>query len=470
MEPNSHNVELEELRDRISWLIRLRWVAVLGVLVTIWVSRRFLGVHLEVTPLFAIAIALAGYNVVFWIVGKWVPVATSEAGVSYFANFQIALDLLALTGFIHFSGGIENPFICYYVFHIVIASILLSRVATYLQVTFAIALLVGLALFEATGVIRHYHLRGFIPTELYQIRTYMFGVLFAIGTMLYFTAFMATSITSRLRRREAEIVRLSDALRKHAEDLSGTYEALRQLEGVRSDYLHRVAHHIRSPLATVERMLAVVAEGRTGQLSSRALEMLERARLRVRDLLSLARDLLVLSRTREAPPLGEREVVDLVTIIRDAEADFREQASQASVALTADCPEYPVEVTGDPETLKELLDNLVSNAIKYTPVGGEVRITLEQKVNLAELSVSDSGIGIPKDEQDQVFEEFYRAANARELGKEGTGLGLSIVKAIVETFDGRLSCESEEGGGTCFRVALPCQVGRSRRERAPWGI
>ena len=449
------NVDLEELRDRISWLIRLRWWAILGVLVTIWVGRRMFGVELQRSPLFLIAGILAAYNLVFWVIGKWVPRATRGPAVSYFANLQIVLDLIALTALLHFAGGIENPFICYYVFHIVIASILLSRVATYLQVTFAMALLVTMVTLEAVGAIPHYHLRGFLDETLYRSSVYVFGGLFAIGTMLYFTAFMATSITSRLRRREAEIVHLSTALREHAEDLSRAYDALRQLEGARSDYLHRVAHHIRSPLATLERMLAVVSEGRTGRLPDRSKEMLDRARTRVRDVLDLARDLLVLSRTREALPLAERKIVDLAALVRDVASEFRHQASSAAVSLAVSCPDRAVQVVGDPDSLTELLENLASNAIKYTPAGGDVRISLETRRHQTELCVSDSGIGIPPGEEERIFDEFYRATNAQESGKDGTGLGLSIVKAIVETHGGEISVESELGEGTSFRILLP---------------
>jgi len=449
------NVDLEELRDRISWLILLRWAAILGVILTVWVAHHILGIDLHRFPLYLIAAILAIYNLAFWAIGRWAPQVTSGPAVSYFANLQIVLDLVGLTALLHFAGGIENPFICYYVFHIVIASILLSPVATYLQVTFALILLVTMGTLEAVGAIPHYHLHGFLDDNAYQNPVYVFGTLFAMGTMLYFTAFMATSITSRLRRREAEIVSLSNALKEHADDLSVAYEALRQLEGARSDYLHRVAHHIRSPLATIERMLAVVSEGRTGELSDRSREMLDRARARVRETLDLARDLLVLSRTREALPLADRKLVDLAAVVREVTGEFRDQASSAGVSLDLSCPSGSLEIMGDPESLGELLENLISNAIKYTPAGKDVRISLDRRGPQAEIVVADSGIGIPAGEEEQIFEEFYRASNARESGKEGTGLGLSIVKAIVETHKGEMSLESAPETGTSFRILLP---------------
>ena len=101
------------------------------------------------------------------------------------------------------------------------------------------------------------------------------------------------------------------------------------------------------------------------------------------------------------------------------------------------------------------MENLISNAIKYTPAGKDVRVSLDRRGNQAEIRVSDSGIGIPPGEEERIFDEFYRATNARESGKDGTGLGLSIVKAIVETQKGEMSLESEIGKGTSFRILLP---------------
>ena len=453
--PVGTRVEQEELRERISWLILLRWTAVLGVVVTVWGARRFLGIPLAAAPLYAVTAVLAGYNLAFWGINRRLSRATSGAAVASLANAQIALDLSALTALLHFSGGIENPFICYYVFHIVIASILLSRTATYLQASLAVALLATMAALEATGTVPHYHLRGFHEESLYRSPIYVSGVLFAAGTMLYMSAFMATSITSRLRRREAEIVRLSETLEARADDLTSAYEVLRQLEGARSDYLNRVAHHIRSPLATIERMLAVVAEGRTGLVSERSSEMLNRARARLQEVLELARDLLVLSRTRELRRLADRRLVDLAALVGKVEGDVRQQAASAGVSLAVSGPSSGVEIMGDPESLMELLENLVSNAIKYSPEGGAVQISLARAGDRAEISVSDQGIGIPPDEKDRVFDEFYRATNARASGKDGTGLGLSIVKAIVDAHGGEVSVGGELGAGSVFRVMFP---------------
>jgi signal transduction histidine kinase len=191
--------------------------------------------------------------------------------------------------------------------------------------------------------------------------------------------------------------------------------------------------------------------------------MLDRARRRVRQMLDLARDLLVLSRARVSSAVAHRDRVDLEKLLRDMAGEFQQQASDGSVALSISYPAVAVEVQADLEAIVELLDNIVSNAIKYTPPGGRVNVSLERRFGQAEIRVSDTGIGIPGEERGRIFEEFYRAPNARNSGKEGTGLGLSIAKAIVESHGGSITIEGREGapsnglrpGGTTVRITLP---------------
>lgn len=454
---NSAAVEIhtEELRERISWLIRLRWAAAVGVVVTVYAVPKVLGVRLAQVPLHEITAALAIYNFVLWVMSRRLPFATKPVALTAFANAQIGVDLLFLTALLHYAGGIENPFVCYYVFHVVIASILLSRRATYVHVTIALGLLTSMAGLEATGHLRHYHLTRLIGPELFRSRIYVLAILSVVGTMLYFTAFMATSITARLRRRESEVDRLSRSLQEHTTDLERAYETLSRLDKSKSDYLHRVAHHLRSPLAAVERTLAVVSEGRTGPVSGKSREMIERARERVRNALGLARDLLALSRAREMTPFVARKQVNLAEIVASVEHDLAYQAASASVSLNCSIDPLAAAIAGDPESMTELFENLVSNAVKYTPPGGQVRVAVVRKGSQVEISVADTGIGIPTEETGLVFDEFYRASNARETGKEGTGLGLSIVQAIARAHGGQVSVESEVGKGTTFRVVLP---------------
>jgi signal transduction histidine kinase len=448
------DVQLEELRDRIWWLIRLRWLAAAGVLTTILVAPSLVEVRLEERPLLALTAGLALYNVVLWAVARYHPQITRPSSLPAFANAQIAVDWVFLTALLHFAGGIENPFVCTYVFHVVIASILLSQAATYVQASWGIVLVAAMAVLEATGRLPHYPL--WVGSDnLAQDRNYVTAAVAAVTVLLYATAFLATAIMARLRAREGEIVRLSVSLQEHADSLERAYTSLHRLEQQKSDYLQRAAHHLRSPLAAVENMVAVVVQGRTGQVSPQSQEMLTRARARIHGMLDLARDLLLLSQAREVAPFATPATVDLEAVLRRVVGEFQQEAEAAGVALALSPVEGQCAVSGQEDSLAELAENLVSNAVKYTPREGRVEVHLECGEGRAELQVSDTGIGIPPEEQAKVFDEFYRAGNARKSGASGTGLGLSIVKAVAEAHGGTVSVESEVGAGTTVRVSLP---------------
>jgi signal transduction histidine kinase len=447
-------VRLEELRDRIWWLIRLRWLAAAGVLTTILVAPSLVEVRLEERPLLALTAGLALYNVLLWAIARYHPQITRPAALFTFANLQIAVDWVFLTALLHFAGGIENPFVCTYVFHVVIASILLSQAATYLQASWGIVLVAAMAVLEATGRLPHYPL-WLRSGSLAQDPNFVIAVVAAVTVLLYATAFMATAITGRLRQREGEIVRLSVSLQEHADDLERAYASLHRLEQQKSDYLQRAAHHLRSPLAAVENMVAVVVQGRTGEVPPQSQQMLTRARARIHGMLDLARDLLLLSQAREVAPFATPAAVDLEALLRRVVSEFQQEAGAAGVALALAPVEGRCVVSGQEDSLAELAENLISNAVKYTPREGRVDVSLGCGAGRVELRVSDTGIGIPPEEQSQVFDEFYRAGNARTSGAPGTGLGLSIVKAVAEAHGGTVSVESEVGAGTTVRVSLP---------------
>jgi signal transduction histidine kinase len=201
-------------------------------------------------------------------------------------------------------------------------------------------------------------------------------------------------------------------------------------------------------------MLAVVAEGHTGAVPEKALEMVARTRERLRGMLDLAHDLLSLSQARSGSGETPREPVDLDQVLRAMEPDFRHEAAAAGVELL--CSGAPgAVVEGVPEALAELLENLVSNAVKYTPAGGKVEVSLVERAGGPELAVSDTGMGIPAEEQASVFQEFFRASNARQATRSGTGLGLSIVTAIAAAHGAEVKLESVVGAGTTVRVLFP---------------
>jgi two-component system, OmpR family, phosphate regulon sensor histidine kinase PhoR len=170
-------------------------------------------------------------------------------------------------------------------------------------------------------------------------------------------------------------------------------------------------------------------------------------------LLQLVDDLLFVARVQAGPLAVEVEAVDLADVSEDCVETVRPRADSAGVVLVLD-RDASVPVRADPGRLAQLLDNLVSNAIKFTPAGGRVEVTARREGPLAVLEVCDTGIGMSAAEREQLFERFYRASSAVERQIQGTGLGLYIAKAIVDAHGGRISVDGSREGGTVFRVEL----------------
>jgi signal transduction histidine kinase len=235
------------------------------------------------------------------------------------------------------------------------------------------------------------------------------------------------------------------------------YEAVQNLEEAKRKFVLLVTHELRSPVGVVRSLLRTLAGGYAGELSELQTDMIGRALRRteflqtlIDDLLNLAEGKTGLRQQRETEPVDLREVLDSVL------ARYRVPAEEKQIEMLVDIADPdPVCVAAHAEELDRALTNLVSNAVKYTPEGGRVEIGLKTISGRAHLTVSDSGIGIPEEALPHLFEEFYRAPNAKAKVKQGTGLGLVITKDIINRYDGTIRVKSTEGKGTTFTVVLP---------------
>jgi signal transduction histidine kinase len=444
-----------ELSQRIHWLIQLRWMASSAVIYVTFLSVELFGVSIDPIPLYLIGAAIAGYNSLFSIGLKLAEVKSSPERfrqAKIIANAQIVLDLFFLTLLIHFSGGVENPLAFFFIFHVIIASMLLSRRETFLQVTVANLLYGGLVLGEFSGVITHV---GFIAPQLAGNGLFVVSSLLVFASTLYLAAYMATSIVGRLLERDREALVLAQQLQDKARELEGACEQLTQLERLKSDYLRKVSHEVRNPLGTIQSTLKMVRENMTAQMPLEQTERIAAAEKQTEALLRLVDDLLMLSRTREARLFTERKRVSLPEVVQKVVNLNAPRAAARHVALSSKLPGNVPFLYADPEAIEQLLSNLVSNALNYTPAAGRVEITADIVGETLELRVSDTGIGIPSAELPRIFNEFYRAENARRFRDEGTGLGLSIVRAIVDAHGGEIDVRSKVGSGTTFTVLLP---------------
>jgi len=614
--------------------IRLRWFAALGVLVATWFASSILQIPLPTWPLYAIGACMLVYNALlrlyldrkfayprpasgydyesllrFYWRGLEREGIAEAASFDRFVRLQLGLDWLAMVLLVHFSGGVASPLLFYFVFHLILASMLLSRRDCYLFATLA-GLAIGLlVLLEYWGVIPHVSL-GLVSDTLYESLLFVGAVLFFFTTSLYMSVYLATTLTRNLRRRDEELLRLqqqlsdaylfiqavynvtrtaSSSLRLEEvlnviaqgaveamqvkactimlvgdryplvetlaawglsekylgagpidiersrylhetlakgqstiiDDISGerdlqspellaaegiksilcvpltirgkaegvicvysreentfiqsdaeflaklasagataienarTYEALEMADRARSDFVRMLTHEFRSPLSAVQSMLRLLETGVVGPLADKQRDLVQRSQRRIAALLAMVNDLLELAAGKMEMLQGVEQAVNLSELIGQVSELMLPRAQEKGIEYTVDMPDEPLTLLGFKDSLERAVMNLISNAIKYTPAGGWVKVKAWSGDGNIKFEVSDTGIGIPEDALPRIFTEFYRARNAKAMDVDGTGLGLVLVKDVVEQHGGRIAVKSVVDQGSTFTVTLP---------------
>ena len=238
--------------------------------------------------------------------------------------------------------------------------------------------------------------------------------------------------------------------------LASQNDQLRELDSLKDDLISLVSHELRTPLTSIVGYLDLVVEDES-TLTEEQRKFLEVVERNAKRLLSLVSDLLFVAQSEAGRMTLEREPLNLRELVENAVSAAAPIAKRRSIDLTFICDDG-ADVVGDDQRLAQVIDNLLSNALKFTPPGGSVDVTVENDGTTVLVEVADTGFGISADEQQRLFTRFFRTETAVKRAIQGTGLGLSIVKAIVEGHGGTISVESAEGQGATFRVALPSAI------------
>ncbi len=230
---------------------------------------------------------------------------------------------------------------------------------------------------------------------------------------------------------------------------------LKEIDKMKSEFIAMVAHELRAPIATVEQQLTTVLDKAVGELTEQQQRLLSRAKERAEGLLVLIKDLLDLSKIEAGRMVQYREPLALQEVIGHVIDFMRIEADRKQIELESDYPPQPSLICADRNSMEEVFVNLISNAIKYTPEKGKVRIAVGEEHGFVKATVSDTGIGIEKEDLPRIFDKFYRVKSAQTRQIIGTGLGLSIVKSIMDAHLGSITVESEVGKGTTFSLYFP---------------
>ncbi|MEM9186588.1 MAG: ATP-binding protein [Planctomycetota bacterium] len=230
---------------------------------------------------------------------------------------------------------------------------------------------------------------------------------------------------------------------------------LRRLESLRQDFVANVSHELKTPLSSIKAYTETLLDGAVND-QDHNLHFLGRIEEQADRLNNLIQDLLALARIESAQQPFEISPVAVAEVVGACVDDYRKQAESKQISLRQESLTGGLRVKADPEGLRVIVNNLIDNAIKYTPVGGAVAVRWASiDTSVAKIDVADTGIGIPGDALPRVFERFYRVDKARSQEMGGTGLGLAIVKHLAQAFGGTVAVASEEGAGTTFSVELP---------------
>ena len=436
------------LLRRANWLIRHRWYAVILVVFLSVLGKLLYLLNVNSLGIFFVSVFLILENVICFLNIKKVKFIRNKdkqfKKIKRNINFQISYDLILLTILIHYTGGIESPFIASYFFHAVIVSILLSQKETFLQTTFAVLLLSIVTLLEYTHVIDHYCVcfsKFEAPNpELYSETFNYFKTLSAFILSFYILVYISSAIGKRLRNQEEHY---TDALLR-----------LNKKDRVKDDYVLRITHDIKGHISAIQTSLSVVTTGIFAKIDPKNKEFIDRAYKRTYALIKFIKDLLRLTKMRVSEDF-EFEIFSLKNTLLHAINDAVPNADVKSIKLHIHMDDSISDIKGDELSIKEITTNMILNAIKYTPKNGQITVNVKDEHDHIRVEISDTGIGIPESDMPDIFREFYRGSNVDKKKIEGTGVGLAIAKNVIKQHRGEIWAESVEGKGTTFIYTLP---------------
>ena len=425
------------------WLVKLRWIAIIVLGLGAFFAKHAMGVSLPEKTLYAVTGILLVYNfILFNYIRKLSRLDTEPSAktISKMIMFQIFADLFILTTILHFSGGIENPFCFFFVFHMILGSILCVKRSSYILAAVAISLFSLIVFLEYFGVIPHYELTGFAAHKLYKDFTFISGTLFVFSSTLILVVYMTNAIVWQLREQEDSIEQAN--------------QKLKEKDKIKNEYVLRVTHDIKGHLAAIESCIDPIQSEMVGPLNERQKDLIGRAYRRTHKCIKFVTSLLKITRLNLSGQL-EKEVFHLNKIISSAITTVQNRANEKNISLRYQGTDKVYDISGEQVLIEETITNLLFNAVRYTLEGGSIVLTLQDKPSEYLIQIKDSGIGIPEGEEEKIFEEFHRADNARKVERDGTGLGLSFAKQVIEKHGGKIWAQNNPDRGSTFSFTLP---------------
>jgi len=433
----------EQIEFHANWLIKIRWIIAIMTMFLIYVVHIINIVELDYSKIIVIIGALFLSNVAFLyhLNSKKIKSQNIDNKANINIQMQIGFDFIILTLLLHLTGSIENPCIIFYVFHMIIAGIILPQKQAYFQAFFAILLFVSLISLEFFEIIPHNPLRQHIA--LYSTDNILF-LLFSVSVFIITSiliVYFTVTVSQRLRIIQTEL-RSKNAL-------------LLQQDKIKNEYVSRVTHNIKGDLSTIASCLTVVDKQIYNFGSQENIDFISKALNRTNLLKTFVDELLNLTKMRLEKRFDVKEF-DLNEVLNNVIENAKNLAQEKNICFEFNVLDVPLNMVGLRMSIEEAIFNIVHNAIKYTPENGFVKISVKKLFGKINISIKDTGYGISNEDIPKIFDEFYRAGNVSS--QEGTGLGLALSRTIIERHKGKITVQSEIDKGTEFIISLYLKV------------
>ncbi|MCF6286541.1 MAG: HAMP domain-containing histidine kinase, partial [Candidatus Hydrogenedentes bacterium] len=437
-----------DLGQRLHGLVLIRFLVaaliVLGSMFAAWVVEID---DLDVTALSLLALALFCCNTVTWLAirpCRYKRDHTESVGIflERVLHLTVAADFVGLTVALWLVGGAFSPFKAFFIFNVIIASVLLSRRAAFAHALLAYVLLAGLVIGTWQAWIPGHYPQGAVEGgELSG--AFVFTVLTVQGLLILLTVLLMTYLMGVLRRSVRQLI--------------ASNQELAHLSQLRQDFLHIALHNLRSPVGAVSMHISNLANGYGGPLTEAQQEWKARSQYRLEELTRFLHDLECLTALEAGGLEQHATLVDIGEIVEELIDKNRDLVVAAGHTLTLEKEGDLPPVRGIARLIREALVNYLTNAIKYTPKGGRITVRVLRVDGAVRVEVEDSGIGVAEADQDRLFCELVRIPyDNTVLGDvAGSGLGLFIVKRIAEIHGAQIGVRSRVGEGSTFFIAFP---------------
>lgn len=447
---NYYNEFWTTIKRRNLWFIKLRYGAVLMLLIFIFYPKYFLGIKLEPdqqTALLFITVTIFLYNLVFYYIRKFLKNDAKSFNPLHLSIMQMVLDLIALMLVVYYTGSVESPLLLFFVIHMIVGSMILPGYIIYAFAAGIVLIFWGITVGEYYSILEHHHITGYLPTSLHKHFNYVLTINASFAFMVFMIVLIANRMANQLYRREQQLLESIDKINA--------------AEREKQKYISGIVHEIKTPLAAVHSYLDLVLQKFLGPLDEVVEAKLIRARRRSEEAIGLINNVLKISKLKTEDSFQEEEI-DIIPILARVISITKVNAEAKGVKISLNYKHTKKkEIMGDPLLIQIALSNVIGNAIKYNHMDGTVEITVGEDKNNLIVEVCDNGVGIPKEEIEKIFTDFYRATNIKNSGVEGSGLGLSVVKQIVERHNGKIEIKSPSHlstlkyPGTCVKITLP---------------